>query len=374
MTDDKQMAVIEMRDGVLTPLNFEGLYRLAKIMSASGMMPKGMEVPEKVFVAIQMGLEVGLSPMAAVQNIASINGRPTIWGDAMLGLVRASGQLESIEETQTEDAATCTVVRNGEKPITRTFTKQDAQRAGLLGKQGPWTQYPKRMLQMRARAFALRDGFSDVLKGLYMREEMYGSTSERDITAESSRVDAHDLGEQLKADAQSAMHSADMEMPAQNEPVVQPEPKDTGKADSRYPLHNQDMGVDVDIDGVPWNPDFHAASRECTSAGRWRMRRGHDPAAYSVWRSDVQEAQRKGPPEAESGGTAETTESESSGECPDEDAWNRMINTAANDDDLIDVESLLADFEPDMGPELVEGLRGKISRRYAEFGGQGEIL
>ena len=34
-----------------------------------------------------------------------------------------------------------------------------------------WKSYPDRMLQMRARGFALRDSFPDVLKGLITREE-----------------------------------------------------------------------------------------------------------------------------------------------------------------------------------------------------------
>ena len=55
----------------------------------------------------------------------------------------------------------------------------DAKAAGLLGKQGPWTQYPKRMRQMRARAFAVRDVFPDVLKGLPVAEEVMDTPSER---------------------------------------------------------------------------------------------------------------------------------------------------------------------------------------------------
>jgi hypothetical protein len=47
----------------------------------------------------------------------------------------------------------------------------EAKKAGLWGKQGPWTQYPRRMLQMRARGFALRDAFPDVLRGLVTAEE-----------------------------------------------------------------------------------------------------------------------------------------------------------------------------------------------------------
>jgi hypothetical protein len=69
------------------------------------------------------------------------------------------------------DTAICVAKRRGRKPVTAKFSVDDAKRAGLWGKQGPWTQYPKRMLQMRARGFALRDAFPDVLKGLITSEE-----------------------------------------------------------------------------------------------------------------------------------------------------------------------------------------------------------
>jgi len=175
---EKELAVITAGEaGGLIPRNFEGMWRMATIMAKSGMMPKGMEKVESVFVAIQMGLEVGLSPMQAVQNIAVINGRPSIWGDAAIGLVMASGKLEEFDETLTgepyEDSwtATCTAKRKGRaKIIERTFTYRDARQANLLDKP-IWKQYPQRMLQMRARSWALRDGFADVLKGLVLREE-----------------------------------------------------------------------------------------------------------------------------------------------------------------------------------------------------------
>ena len=103
-----------------------------------------------------------------MQSIAVINGRPTLFGDALLGLVRGSGLLESIEEVGDDKAYTCTVKRRGEqKPVIRTFTIDDARQAGLLEKKGPWQSYPKRMLQMRARNFALRDAFTDVIRGVH---------------------------------------------------------------------------------------------------------------------------------------------------------------------------------------------------------------
>jgi hypothetical protein len=131
-------------------------------------------------VAIMHGLEVGLTPMAALQRIAVVNGRPTIWGDGAMGLVRGSGACEYIRETIAGDGesmvATCQAKRKGEvEPIVGLFSVADAKKAGLWNKQGPWTQFPKRMLQMRARAFCLRDGFADVLGGLYLREEIEDS-------------------------------------------------------------------------------------------------------------------------------------------------------------------------------------------------------
>jgi len=68
--------------------------------------------------------------------------------------------------------AICEAKRKGYPTATVVqFSVADAKRAGLWGKAGPWTQYPRRMLQLRARGFALRDGFPDVLKGLVTAEE-----------------------------------------------------------------------------------------------------------------------------------------------------------------------------------------------------------
>ena len=177
----------EMVNGTLTPCSFEGLYRMSKIMAASGLMPKGVQSVEAVFVAVQNGLELGLSPMQAVSCTAVINGRPSIYGDTVLALVRRSGLLEDFSEAITGSnetlKAVCTAKRKGEtSPIVREFTYADAKQAGLWGKDGPWRLYPKRMMQMRARSFALRDGFGDVLKGLRVAEEVMDYDADLQVT------------------------------------------------------------------------------------------------------------------------------------------------------------------------------------------------
>lgn len=157
----------------------------------SGLAPKGLEKPEAIFVAVQLGLELGLSPMAALQNIGVINGRPGIYGDAALALVRASGLLEQYTEKPVGKEGTeefgyyVKSLRKGmTEPTETTFTVKDAKIAQLWGKPGPWTQYPKRMLMWRARGFNLRDNFGDVLKGLKTTEELSDYAS---IEIESER-------------------------------------------------------------------------------------------------------------------------------------------------------------------------------------------
>jgi hypothetical protein len=225
----------------LLPRSLKEALQLASLLSKSKLVPKGFENPEACLVGILYGMEVGLSPIAALQRMAIIDGRPTIWGDAALALVEASGLLIKIEERieisesktdhqssvwphneqlpqtvhqrpdQADDGpstksrtAICQVLRSGRsEPITRTFSIEDAKRAGLWQKPGPWTDYPDRMLMMRARAFALRDAFPDVLMGLYLKEEFEGLNNQ----ASSNHEDKMNSDWNKDADNRSRLQS-----------------------------------------------------------------------------------------------------------------------------------------------------------------------
>ncbi|MEB0133811.1 hypothetical protein QN362_00530 [Actimicrobium sp. CCC2.4] len=166
----------------LAPQDLAQAMQFADIMSKSSIVPKEFTGnPGNILVAIQWGLELGLQPLQAMQNIAVINGRPSLWGDAVIALVRGSSLCEYVREESADDRATCFVKRRGEDEQSRVFTKADAEKAGLWGKSGPWTQYPKRMLQMRARSWAMRDVFPDVLRGMPIAEEVQ-DIEPRDIT------------------------------------------------------------------------------------------------------------------------------------------------------------------------------------------------
>lgn len=165
---------VSANNGFMIVQNLAQAKECAKIIASSGFCPKSFQgKPDDVLVALQMGSELGLKPMQALQNIAIINGRPALFGDAMVAVCRQAPNFEYIHEEYDEkdNSYTCRAKRKGEPEVVQKFSEKDARLAKLWGKQGPWTDYPKRMLQMRARGFALRDCFPDLLRGIVDQSE-----------------------------------------------------------------------------------------------------------------------------------------------------------------------------------------------------------
>lgn len=189
----------------LIPQTFEDVWRISQAVHLSNMAPYGLNTPEKISVAIMTGLELGLPPMNAINSIAIINNRPCIWGDALPGICYASGAVSYIKEWYegegTSMVAYCETLRVGQpEPVRREFSVKDAMQAGLwqtsarikkknrqtnewydADNDSPWWRYQKRMLQMRARGWALRDTYPDKLKGMKMAEEEQDHLADRDV-------------------------------------------------------------------------------------------------------------------------------------------------------------------------------------------------
>lgn len=191
----------------LTPTNLAEAMEYSKIIASSDMVPKTyLNKPGNVLVAVQMGAELGLKPLQALQGIAVVNGNPTIWGDAMWALVLSHPEYEDSKEDKTDLKCTIWLKRRNRSPVTVTFSMEDAKKAGLAGKQGPWQTAPKRMMQLRARAFAARDLFADALKGIKTTEEVrdYKPEQERDMGAADVVTDADPAFEALIQQASAA--------------------------------------------------------------------------------------------------------------------------------------------------------------------------
>jgi len=143
-------------NGMLQPTNLDGLWRLAVIMADSGMVPEAYKrKPAAIFVACSWGAEIGLSFNNSLQSIAVIDGKPSIYGDAGLALVRGSGKLKDIHEYFTGEfghddyTAHCDLTRQGEERVQKSeFSIADAKVMGKWmketqnGKASVWMKHP----------------------------------------------------------------------------------------------------------------------------------------------------------------------------------------------------------------------------------------
>lgn len=239
------------------------------VLAKTDMVPKAYkEKPDDILVAILHGQEVGLPHLQALQSIAVVNGIPSIYGDAALAMVRASGKLEDFDEWIEVDGARM----DGSFPILKwaeegkvivahcrskrigmsreritTYSVDDAQRAKLWLKKGqngfetPWCTVPQRMLMWRARGWNLRDQFGDVLKGLAIYEEAMdietskaGDGSYRVVSPDQSKLKAQLEDGREKLKQQQASPPLELERSALSEQVnAQPqEAAQPEKADS----------------------------------------------------------------------------------------------------------------------------------------------
>lgn len=179
MTTQRQEMTHSPQGYSLVPRSFEEAERLAGIISNSSICPQSLKGrPSDVLIILQMGHELKLQPMQAMRSLGCINGMPFAYGDGLLALVKRHAEFEDINEwiegeiSSGKATAYCTITRKGKVPQTRQFSIEDAVRACLWKKPGPWTMYPQRMLQHRARGYCAKDVFPDALFGLMSEDEV----------------------------------------------------------------------------------------------------------------------------------------------------------------------------------------------------------
>lgn len=163
--------------------SLKDLAEFSRMAFDSGLAPRSFKNVQAVAVAVQKGMEHGLSPLSALSSVYVVNGMPAWTGKAALGLVLASGLIVPgtyrawIEGEGDKMIATVESQRGAGRLIRTTFSVADAKAAKLWNKKGrggedtPWITYPKRMLLWRAISFHLNDNYPDVLGGAPIAEE-----------------------------------------------------------------------------------------------------------------------------------------------------------------------------------------------------------
>lgn len=161
------------------PRDMTQAMEFSKFIASGDMVPKDYRgKPANVFLAMSFAARLKMDIFQTMQNVSIINGRASIWGDLMWGIVTGHPQCEDAKEWYTgqegaDDYTAHCLVKRGTRsePVTQAYSIADAKKAKLWNKQGPWQTDHKRMLKMRARGFCCRDAFADALKGLITVEE-----------------------------------------------------------------------------------------------------------------------------------------------------------------------------------------------------------
>lgn len=201
----------------LSPQTFEQALTFANYLAESEMVPKNFRnKPGDCLIAMQWGHEIGLPALQALQNIAVINGKPGLWGDAGKAILLSKGCIieeDDIAIVQAKSLARCRITRPGRPPVERTYSLENAKTAGLWNKEGPWRTSPYRQMAWRAFWFAARDAAADLLKGINGIEEIIDLPLEPRTEAErTDYVDPQmfmDMIPGCKTDAEAAKLWAD---------------------------------------------------------------------------------------------------------------------------------------------------------------------
>lgn len=169
-------------------LNTDELDRIqlmARMYAASSF--NGSKKPQQegdFFLMMMKGLELGIAPMAAIDTINIISGKPTLDAKGMLALVKSSGLLQSIDIDSTNERCIVNIQRKNEPEQIISFTIQEAQQYKTteyvggqkttisLSEKANWKSQPGIMLKWRAVTKAMREVFPDILAGLYTQEEL----------------------------------------------------------------------------------------------------------------------------------------------------------------------------------------------------------
>ena len=113
--------LVKKQESVGSPVfNMKEAMEFAETLAKSTMVPKHYQNRSgDILVAMQIGAELGLKPIQSLQNIAVINGKPSVYGDSLLALVQSNSLCEYINESFDEDTMTakCCVKRKGEEEV-----------------------------------------------------------------------------------------------------------------------------------------------------------------------------------------------------------------------------------------------------------------
>lgn len=187
-TQKQEVAVAEQRNmvadlssGIYSSSDtFKLAYQMAKGLSESTLVPMQFQKnPANCLIALEQSNRLGISPMAVMQNLYIVQGRPSFSSSFIIALINSSKkydmelQFDEEEKDGKPYACTCWTELNGRRVSGIKITMDMADKEGWLKKNGSkWQTIPQVMLRYRAASFFARMNCPELSIGLYSKEEL----------------------------------------------------------------------------------------------------------------------------------------------------------------------------------------------------------
>lgn len=163
MSDNKAIAKLETT-------TLQDMQTMAHAVAKSGLFGD-IRTPEAALALMLICQSEGMHPMRAMQTFHIIKGKPSKRADAILAEFQSRG---GIVEWHDMDTTKCSATFEGpgiKKPLTLTWTLEDAKVAGLM-QNDQWRKYPRAMLRARVISEGVRAVMPGVIAGFYTPEEV----------------------------------------------------------------------------------------------------------------------------------------------------------------------------------------------------------
>lgn len=152
------------------------LAKLGDVLARSGYFQDTRDAAQAI-VKVLAGRELGIGPIAAMTGIYLVKGRVTMSANLMAAQVKRSGRYTYVVAVMTDERVELHFqerVDSAWQPIgVSSFTKADAQQAGLWGSSEPWKKTPRNMLFARAMSNGCKWFTPDIFSGpVYTPDEL----------------------------------------------------------------------------------------------------------------------------------------------------------------------------------------------------------
>lgn len=195
---------------------FDVMARAATVLAKSGFF-KDVQSEAQAIVKVLAGAELGLPPFASMTGISIIQGKPVLGANLIATLVKNDPRYDYRPVEHTDTACVIEWKENGKIVGESSFNWDEAQRAGLTGKDN-WRKYPSDMLFARAISRGARRFAPGIFGGspIYTPDELGA-----DVDADGNVLEGEIIAQQRPAPQQNVTHPiTNGKQPPSNEATI----------------------------------------------------------------------------------------------------------------------------------------------------------